>query len=246
MDIKEIIEDKIEQGCTKGFSATKFLTPKKFQQAMQVIDLKKQDQLSVLTLGGYSNSERKRIIMIKAGQEFLEESKYIKAYVIKHRKQDEIGHRDILGALMNLGLERNTIGDIEAKDDKLTFVAISEVGDFIKENFTKAGNKGIKVLEIPFSELGERRQVLLEERIIVPSMRIDVFIAEVFKLSRSQASSMIKESKVTVNYEEAAKQDANLVIGDIVALRGKGKVKLTADLGMTKKNRFKLLVGIYT
>jgi RNA-binding protein YlmH len=146
---------------------------------------------------------------------------------------------------MNMGIERNTIGDIETKGKQPTLVCLPEVRQYISDNLTKIGNIGVLTRSIPLDELGDRIEELEMMQIITSSMRIDCIVAEVFNLSRNEVSSLIQQGKVSHNYKLVTKQDNNVEEGDIITLRGKGKVKVIGYDGKTKKDRFKLVIGKY-
>lgn len=244
--LKNYIEDQIQKALKSGIGTTKFLTPQEQTEAINHINHHKYNQqVDVIKDGGYNDAERIRIIFINKQWGEYKRDDLLTALLIEHRKQDNIGHRDILGALMNMGIERNTIGDIETKGKQPTLVCIPEVSQYIIENLTKVANVRVEVQSIKLEKLGNRIEELDMMQIIASSMRIDCLLAEVFNLSRNEASNLIQQGKVNLNHKLVNKQDSNVEEGDIIALRGKGKVKIVGYDGKTKKDRFKLIVGRY-
>ena len=76
-----------------------------------------------------------------------------------------------------------------------------------------------------------------EKRFSVQSMRLDAVLAGLFDLSRSEAARQIRAGLVTVNYLDCQKCDLPVSEGDILALRGKGKAKVTGTGGESRKGR---------
>ena len=244
--LKNNIEDQIKKAVKKGSGATRFLTPEQLEEALKHIRFNKFNQeVDIIKDGGYIGAERKRLIFLNKQWGELNRDDWLTALLIEHRKQDNIGHRDILGALMNMGIERNTIGDIETKGKQPTLVCLPEIGRYIKENLDKIGNVGVRVIETDIEELGERVEELDEKLIIASSMRIDCLLAEIYNISRNQALALIQQGKVSLNHQIVVKQDDKVAEGDTIALRGKGKVKVLSQEGMTKKDRIKVKIGIY-
>ncbi len=243
---KNYIEDQIEKTHKNGIGATKFLTPTEQIEAQSYITNHKYNlKVDIIKEGGYENAERARLIFLNKQWGEYEKNEMLHALVIEHRKQDTIGHRDILGALMNMGIERNTIGDIETKSTQPTLVCLPEISQYIIDNLTKIGNIGVIVGRISIEELGTRIEELEMVNIIASSMRIDCLVAEVFNLSRNEASNLIQQGKVSLNHKMVIKQDDNVEEGNTITLRGKGKIKVLGNEGKTKKDRFKLVIGRY-
>ncbi len=240
------IEDKIKKAEKNGVSATKFLTPTQLIEAKSFISYKKYDKkVDIKEDGGYIKAERKRLIFINKDWGVFDRNSLFTSLLIEHRKQASIGHRDILGALMNIGIERNTIGDIETKNFQPTLVCLPEVSQYILDNIKKIGNVGVVIRAININELGTRIEDLKEELVITSSMRIDCLVAEIYNISRNQASSMILQGKIINNHKTVTKQDDIIKDGDIITLRRSGKVKIISLEGTTKKDRIKLKIGRY-
>lgn len=244
--LKNYIEDQVNKALKSGIGATKFLTPAEQTEAFGLITHQKYNQIvNIVKEGGYENAERSRLIFLNKQWGKLNRHELITALILEFRQQYTIGHRDILGALMNMGIERNTIGDIETKKKQPSLVCSPEIGQYILDNLKKIGNIGVVVKGIPLEELGSRIEELEIKHIITSSMRVDCLVAEVFNLSRNEASNLIQQRKVSLNHKLVVKQDDNVEEGDTIALRGKGKVKVLDIEGKTKKDRIKLIIGRY-
>lgn len=160
------------------------------------------------------------------------------------RREDIIGHRDILGSLMGIGIKRDTIGDILVGEGCAVFFVLQTVAPVIMTELTKIGRHGIKLsLEIP-AQLPTLHDYQ-DFNVTVRSLRLDCIVAAVTGLSREKAVDAIQSKQVMVNgilLYEIAQQ---LKKGDIISIRGYGKY-LFAEVGaLTKKGRQHILCKKY-
>ena len=82
-------------------------------------------------------------------------------------------------------------------------------------------------------------------RTTVPSMRLDCLASSGFRLSRNKVLPLIREGKVYVNWEQIVKPDYIVKEGDLITLRGSGRIKIAKLSGLTKKNRITVLIQKY-
>lgn len=157
---------------------------------------------------------------------------------------DVLTHRDFLGALMNLGIERDQIGDIAVKDNEAYIFATDKMADYICEKLDKVKHTSVKCEaadNIPDGKLYRSENI----EIIVSSIRIDCVIAGVFKLSRSEAQNLIESERVFVNSKSVVSVSKELCENDVVSVRGYGKFVFSGEKGRTKKGRTVIAVGVY-
>lgn len=156
-----------------------------------------------------------------------------------------LSHRDYLGSLLALGLERDVIGDILVRDQGADIIIFKTVADYLLVNYEKAGHVSLKCEIHPIGELVPpeiRTQTVRES---VASVRLDNIISAAFGFSRTEASVQISKGMVFVNDTEALKPDARLQIGDKIVVRGKGKVYLKELAGVTRKGRISVIFEKY-
>ncbi len=189
--------------------------------------------------GGYENSERKMLGLFFNDKDI----KCFPIYAIEFsfRNCDKLNHRDFLGALMSLGLERDTIGDILIEDGRCIVFVREELKDYITSQVFKIGNVGVKVNIADLSKLPQGRG-MIENNYVVSSLRLDNIVAAVCKISREKTRSMILSGNVCVNYSEVKNVSFNLKPDDIFTIRGKGKFILSGILGNTGKGRLRISV----
>lgn len=194
--------------------------------------------------GGYGEAER-RVAAFYGDEEPTDAEWPISAVRISWRPQfGTPGHRDILGALMGLGFERERIGDIVLDKECAWLFAEPEMAGYIAANLQSAGRVSVKceiVPGVPDLPEPEGRHV----RDTVPSMRLDALLAAGFSLSRSEAARAIGQGKVYLNQVQTLRTDTAVPEGALVSLRGSGRFQLEAIEGETRKGRWAVRLFLY-
>ena len=163
----------------------------------------------------------------------------LSAVRIEKDKFSDISHRDYLGAVMGLGLTRES-GDICVQPDGCDIVALPNAAKYIEDNLTGAGRATLKAKQIPLGEVRAPQVNIKETSITVASPRLDAVAGEIFSLSRSAAAQAISSGAVTVNDEPVLKADRRLSPKDKIVLRGKGRAILGEEFTQTKKGRVRI------
>ncbi|WP_459129692.1 YlmH/Sll1252 family protein [Guggenheimella bovis] len=145
--------------------------------------------------------------------------------------EEPLTHRDILGAYMHLGFERETIGNIFVDEKRGIFEVVSHMVPLVLHTMTN-----IKHSSVELQRTKEELPLPLFEKTecIVASERLDNVISEVFHISRQVATELIEQGKVLV-VKRREKVSLKLVEGDIVSVRGFGKFRYLGILRETKK-----------
>lgn len=177
------------------------------KQAVLFSELKKAYFDNYLFFGGYGNSERKMLGLFF--DEPCEDCFPISAVEFSFRKCDKLTHRDFLGALMSLGIERETVGDILVEDGRAVVFVKTELSDYIMSQISKVGSVGVKVDDADLSKLPQGRG-FEEKTYIVSSLRLDNIVAAVCRLSREKTRTVIMADSVCVNFEETKNVSLNL------------------------------------
>ena len=234
--------DDISKKATKtGFAASRFLTP---AQAVLVEQRFKKNHTFTFD-GGFNGAERTRAIFTNPDWGSYERDELFAALRFSYRAQDKLTHRDILGALMALGIKRDTLGDIICDDDSATLVCLPELGSYISESLTKAGRAGISASVISLDELPSREESLAIKTYNVASLRLDVVICAAFNLSRTKASALIAANRVSVNHQPCLHSSKELAEDTLISVRGMGRAKLIEVGGTSKKGRLFIQIGLY-
>ncbi len=197
--------------------------------------------------GGYENCERQ---MARFGSEadFGYEVdfpiKCIKVEPLAKKFAKEYTHRDYLGSLMSLGIDRKKFGDIFVDGMDAYMYVDDSTADYLLENFVSVGRNAVKC---SFSELPDsyKKAALKEVTIQVASPRADAVIAKVYNLSRKDTIPYFTEKKVSVNGHIVENNDKLLAAGDTVSVRGFGKFNLINEGGLSKKGKLNLNVEVF-
>lgn len=157
---------------------------------------------------------------------------------------DDLTHRDFLGALMNLGIEREMLGDIFVDSNKAILYCVESMAEYITENLSRV--KHTSVIVKPFTEEFSLPEGSTEEvRVQISSERLDAIIARVYRLSRDASCKLFTEQKVFVNSRQVLAADTKVKADDRVSVRGFGRFEIIGEAGISKKGKITLLVRVY-
>lgn len=239
--------EDLSRRCIKSASVTgsSFLTP---AQAFALENWAKRGaDCTVLLRGGHPDAERRAAFFLPdwMDEAAFDESEHICAIEATARFGSP-GHRDWLGAVLGLGIERDRLGDILVDGERAWLLCLPGVKPHLLLNLDKVGRWGAKLREIPLTEVPRQERKLREAVFSVKSPRLDAVCAGMFGLSRTSAAEAIAQGLVTLNYAECLKGDAAVKAGDVISLRGKGKgVVLDAGGTLSRKGRLFVKSGIF-
>lgn len=157
---------------------------------------------------------------------------------------EEMTHRDVLGSLLGLGLDRRNVGDIFLSDNVAYLFCAEHLAPFITENLTRVGRTDVDCAECePDPEL--LRPHLTERDAVCASRRADAVVCGVFRLSRSEGSALIARGLVQRNGEILQSTSAEVADGDVISVRGQGRFRVEETTGSTGSGRLHVRVSIY-
>ena len=157
---------------------------------------------------------------------------------------DALTHRDFLGAIMNLGIERSTIGDIFVQNQGGVLFCQQSIAPYLIENLRKVKHTNIKC-RIPESTVTLQGTEPKEVSVTVSSTRIDGVIAKLYNISRSQSLDLFRAGKIFVNGITMENNSYQLKNEDAVTVRGYGKFQYYGLIGGTKKGKERVLLGVF-
>lgn len=163
---------------------------------------------------------------------------------LQQKFADKLNHRDFLGALMNLGINRNTLGDIIVKDNVGYLFCLNTISQYIIENLTRIRHTSVSckiVDDLPDFVNAEPES----EELLTSSLRVDTIVASLYKLSRNNVSELFSKEKVFINSRVVTKESVNLKENDVVSVRGYGKFVFCNPLRQTKKGRCVVEIKVY-
>ena len=184
--------------------------------------------------GGEHSAQR---VFLCCYPEWMDEPSFpIKALTFTYRAVDDLRHRDFLGALMSLGLKRETIGDILIEHGRGVVFLSEEIEDFVLQNLTKIGKVGVtatKGYTLPLPE----SDTLTEKTAIISSLRLDCVVSALANFSRNTANEYIENGLVSINSVVFQKNTKLVNNGDVIAIRHKGKFQIISTDKKTKKEK---------
>ncbi|MBK5241280.1 YlmH/Sll1252 family protein [Clostridium sp.] len=154
-------------------------------------------------------------------------------------------HKDYLGAIMSLGINREKLGDLIIEDGICYATVCSEISNYIITNLESIANCPCEVREYDYMHhnLPERK---FEEKIVIStSCRLDGLVAAICNVSRNNSVGLISQGKILLNYFQCFKKDETLKNNDTLTIRGYGKFKIREIVGTTQKERLKIAILKY-
>ena len=155
-----------------------------------------------------------------------------------------VEHRDLLGSLMALGMERAFFGDLIALEDRAYLLALPEVAARLPVEWDKAGNVPIKVKlleEAPAIEPPKGENL----RDTVASLRLDCILSAGMKTSRGRAAEIIRTGAVAVDHMPEERTDRLLTAGQLLSIRGFGRIRVKEVGSPTRKDRLPVTLEIF-
>lgn len=168
----------------------------------------------------------------------------IKIEPLAKKFADKLTHRDFLGALLNLGIERSTLGDIIISDNTGYVFALENMAEFIKNELSRVKRTDIKaeiIDTLPDVELYRTE----EKRIQLSSERLDAAIAKVYSLSRDDAQSLFKKRLVYVDGKLCESVSYTPKENDKISVRGYGRFIYRGFDSLSRKGKLNAIVEVY-
>ena len=203
--------------------------------------------ISYTAFGGAEGAER---VMIRFGSP--EELGYEEDFPIVTLKiapksekfADKLTHRDFLGALMSLGIEREVLGDIVIRDNVGYLFAKEDIASYIADSLTKVKRTDMKVCvtdTLPEGELYRTERKTVQ----VSGERLDAIIAKVFSLSRDDAQSLFKKRLVFADGRQIDSPSYTPKENEKISVRGHGRFIYVGEQSLSRKGKKNVEVLLY-
>ncbi|MED4401649.1 RNA-binding protein [Metabacillus fastidiosus] len=221
---------------------TDFLDPREQEIAKAVIGEK--GEVKIALFGGTANTERKRALIFPDYYEEEENDFQMKLFEIEYpSKFVTIEHRQVLGSLMSLGLDRSKFGDIRFASEQIHLVVATEIADYLRMNFQEVGRAKISLKELSFDQMIAHEEDVQEMSTTVSSLRLDVVVAAINNLSRAKVQTLIKHGLVKINWKTVDDPSFEVQEGDTLSVRGYGRSKFLSIEGKTKKDKLRVVIN---
>jgi photosystem II S4 domain protein len=220
---------------------TDFLSPPELAEAQTV--LAKLTEVSAIAWGGYPQAERQRLAIARNELPLDAEQVELTALSIAGNFLfDPASHRDFLGSILGTGIVREKVGDILVLGERgAQAIVVPDLVEFFQQSMTQVRTVPVKVTPIPFTELQVREPRKKELTTVEASLRLDAIASAGFGMSRSKMVDLINKGEVRVNWKDISQPSHQLKDGDLVAIRGKGRL-FVGDIAITKKDRYRVLL----
>ncbi|PQQ17973.1 uncharacterized protein Pyn_15243 [Prunus yedoensis var. nudiflora] len=226
-EVKHVLEMARRASLRREVLHTNFLTPPVLKESM--LALEKLADLKAVAQGGYPQAERCRI----SGWT----SRTIDNITGNFGFQP-CSHGDFLGAILGTGIAREKFGDVIFQGEKgAQVIVVPDLADYLISSLDKVGNVPVSLTKIPLIALDYEQPRTKSFKAIELSLRIDAIASAGFKISRSKLVDLIRDGDVRLNWTPVTKNGATLKTGDIVSVRGKGRLKI-GEINSTKKGKF--------
>lgn len=198
------------------------------------------------SFGGYVTAERQVVAFISdvVCGDLNYPISILEIQALNLKYAEVLNHRDYLGAILNLGIDRTKIGDILVEDSKAIIFVQEMLCDFIINNLTKIKHTSISIKKQKFFNKDYEPSYEIIKG-TVASIRLDSLISMVFTSSRSKLVPLIEGGKVFVNSKLITTNSYNVKENDLISVRGLGKFQYKEVLTNTKKGRLYISVLKY-
>ncbi len=232
--------DQAEQAIrTWEIVLTDFLSPPVMFEAQEIFS--KLTDIELLAWGGYPQAERQRLGIARS--EIPLETSQIELAALDIAGNflfDTATHRDFLGAILGTGIVREKVGDIIVLGERgAQVIVVPEMVGFLTTSLTQVRSVGVKTRQIDFSELKIRPPKKKEMTTVEASMRLDAIASAGFGMSRSKMANAISAGDVRINWKDITQASYNVKSGDLISVRGKGRLEV-GEVSVTKKQRYRV------
>ena len=197
--------------------------------------------------GGSPQCER-RMLRFGSPELFGYEEAYpircIKVEPLTPKFAEYLTHRDFLGAIMNLGIERSTVGDIFVQDKEAIVFCQESISSYLTENLFQVRHTHVRCT---VTEAADHLQAPVTEEVSlsVSSARIDAVISKVYNIARSQSLELFRAGRIYVNGRMTENNSYALKNGDAVTARGFGRFSYIGEQGETRKGKTRIRIEVY-
>ena len=263
------LDDLCEIAARGELAATPYLTPREAKYARAYLAAR-MSVGTALAWGGYPEAERVRLALLPDYMEgavdpaalaadpvrtlreagFDDTAKELSDLTVSLRVQGSgfrvLTHRDYLGSILGLGLDRDAVGDVSVTDDRTAVVVCGvPIAEFLITHLERVATDAVRVSRLPEGEAIPLTHRFAPVSDTVASERLDCVVAALANLSRDKAQTAVRSGLVEVDYETVTDCDMTLTAPAVLSIRGVGKFRINAFDGVTRRGRVRLLADRY-
>jgi RNA-binding protein YlmH len=256
------LDELCDRAVRGRFTHSTFLSPREARHAE--LQLRRRGQWHRARLwGGYPDAERVCLLLFPDyAVDMVEESAFhstpVETLLAIADEQDPVipldvcgsgyrhlTHRDFLGSLLSLGLERTVLGDIAMRSDGATVFCAAHIAPFLLSSVERIGGDAVRIKQttVPPDFDGGRKYQPLRDTVASP--RLDCIVAALCNLSRDAAQTAVRSGLVEVDYESEERVDVTVPIPCVISVRGVGKFAVRSLGEANRRGRFPLVADKY-
>lgn len=251
MDSNEILfKKRLEELAGKAYNNSQYFFTGFLSMAELDVYYQMERELSYVTVTAFGGTQDCERVMLRFGDEELcgyDEPFPIVCLEISpliEKFGETLSHRDYLGALMNLGIERSTLGDIVIKDKHAFLFCAVKMAPYILDSLNKVRHTSV-ICRIA-KQIPESTVTRLEHKSVqVSAERADSVIAKAYGLSRSDSVELFRGKRVFVNGRLNENNSGQLKAGDKVTVRGYGRFQYVGVTHETRKGKLNVELDLY-
>ena len=221
-------------------TVTKFLT--NFEQIVlsQIVAYNYSD-FKVEFFGGFDDAERKKAKIIS--NEYYDVDYDIVCLKAKfNNKFNRVEHRNILGAVHNLGINFNRFGDIIVLENEVYIFVDEEIADYIAMEFTKAGRVNLDFQRVDLAEVGIEKKYE-DFEIVSSSFRIDSIVAKITNKSRSKVKEFLEQDFIKLNHVVLRNGEKTCTSEDTISIRKYGRFVVKGYTQNKKSLKYRITIS---
>lgn len=214
-----------------------------------LISMRREFQVPAELTGGSDVAERKIAVFgdpESFGYDPYPDITAVRVTPLSRKFAEKLEHRDVLGAVLNLGIERETVGDIYFQDQDIYLCVKDSISSFITDNLTRIRHTQVMARTEDIEVLKNLRvSEGVTTTCFCSSLRLDSLVAAALKMSRGESQKLINEGRVYINSAEASSVNAKVPEGSFVSVRGSGRFRFNGVDQETRKGRLKISVEVF-
>lgn len=196
----------------------------------------------VFSWGGTENATR---VMLSFSPFPVERAAYpLVCLTVSAGSSASISHRDVLGAVLALNLERDTIGDILIAPDHTQIFVCRGVAGVLLRDLRQVGSVRVSISDDRSPDI-DAKTLFVPLKGTIASLRADTLVAFVTKQSRENAVILLRQGRVVRRHINVETPASPVQAGDVFSIRGYGKFRLEQVDGVTRKGRLHITVLQY-
>lgn len=196
-------------------------------------------------VGGYEGAERRRLLLRPRSVRREDVEERIAGVRVDGEFPTPPGRQELLLSILRLGVKAEKVGDVIPDTQGGSVFLVAELAPTVEERLREVAGVQVTAREISPEEVTAPSERTKEVRATVASLRLDAVASAGFGASRSQMAREIKGMRVRLNWRPEQDPDAEVKTGDVIALRGRGRVVVAEVTGTTKKGRIGLRLERY-